>query len=154
MPRAALAIAVLPALESLLSAVVADGMTIGERHDPNRELFGQGLAGILMVGAVRMVEREPFSVIVRSTKSDASVLALTMGVTILFDLILATEVGLVAAGVLFIIRMSRMFSIDPESMSGLPRSAQHEGATRDARQDERARIARGRFEPGAPTTPA
>ncbi len=186
--RAALAIAVLAALESLLSAVVADGMTIGERHDPNRELFGQGLAnigaalfggipataalartavnvrsgartrlaaiihgvtllliimflaplasriplavlaGILMVVAVRMVEREAFSVIVRSTKSDAFVLALTMGVTILFDLILAIEVGLVAAGVLFIIRMSRMFSIDPESMSGLPRSAQHEGA--------------------------
>jgi SulP family sulfate permease len=44
--RAALAVAVLAALESLLSAVVADGMTIEERHDPDRELFGQGLANI------------------------------------------------------------------------------------------------------------
>lgn len=193
--RAALAIAVLAALESLLSAVVADGMTIGERHDPNRELFGQGLAnigaslfggipataalartavnvrsgartrlaaivhgitlllivmflaplasriplavlaGILMVVAVRMVEREAFQVILRSTKSDAFVLALTMGVTILFDLILAIEVGLVAAGVLFIIRMSRMFSINPEGLLGLSQTAQHESAQEMRREE-------------------
>src|SRR5690606_14602317 len=44
--RAALVIAVLAALESLLSAVVADGMTIDERHDPDRELFGQGIANL------------------------------------------------------------------------------------------------------------
>ena len=43
---AALAVATLSALESLLSASVADGMTVGERHDPDRELFGQGLANI------------------------------------------------------------------------------------------------------------
>lgn len=187
--RAALAIAVLAALESLLSAVVADGMTIGERHDPNRELFGQGLAnigsslfggipataalartavnvrsgartrlaaiihgltllaivmflgplasriplavlaGILMVVAVRMVEREAFRVILRSTKSDAFVLLLTMGVTVLFDLILAIEVGLVAAGVLFIIRMSRLFSIDPERLFSPAVGARHEDAS-------------------------
>ncbi|MGC5306845.1 SulP family inorganic anion transporter [Micromonospora zamorensis] len=42
----ALAVAALAALESLLSATVADGMTIGERHDPDRELFGQGLANL------------------------------------------------------------------------------------------------------------
>ncbi|MFF5178968.1 SulP family inorganic anion transporter [Micromonospora sp. NPDC000316] len=42
----ALAVAALAALESLLSATVADGMTVGERHDPDRELFGQGLANI------------------------------------------------------------------------------------------------------------
>lgn len=42
----ALAVAALGALESLLSATVADGMTIGQRHDPDRELFGQGLANI------------------------------------------------------------------------------------------------------------
>ncbi len=42
----ALAIAALAALESLLSATVADGMSVGERHDPDRELFGQGLANL------------------------------------------------------------------------------------------------------------
>lgn len=175
--RAALAVAVLAALESLLSAVVADGMTIGERHDPDRELFGQGLgnlaaalfggvpstaalartavnvrsgartrlaavihgvvlllvvlflapvasaiplavlAGILMVVAGRMVEREAMRLIMRSTKSDAFVMILTTVVTVVFDLILAIEVGLIAAGVLFIIRMSSMFTIDPETLS-------------------------------------
>ncbi|MDG9694869.1 SulP family inorganic anion transporter [Streptomyces sp. DH17] len=43
---AAVAVAALAALESLLSASVADGMTVGQKHDPDRELFGQGLANI------------------------------------------------------------------------------------------------------------
>ncbi|MEU2109482.1 SulP family inorganic anion transporter [Streptomyces sp. NPDC019507] len=42
----AVAVAALAALESLLSAQVADGMTVGQRHDPDRELFGQGLANL------------------------------------------------------------------------------------------------------------
>ncbi|MER5489846.1 SulP family inorganic anion transporter [Streptomyces sp. NPDC002490] len=42
----AVAVAALAALESLLSAQVADGMTTGPRHDPDRELFGQGLANL------------------------------------------------------------------------------------------------------------
>ncbi|MFI6409364.1 SulP family inorganic anion transporter [Streptomyces sp. NPDC050548] len=42
----AVAVAALAALESLLSASVADGMTVGQRHDPDRELFGQGLANL------------------------------------------------------------------------------------------------------------
>lgn len=44
---AVLAVAALSALESLLSAKVADGMAGAGRHDPNRELFGQGLANIV-----------------------------------------------------------------------------------------------------------
>lgn len=44
----AVAVAALGALESLLSASVADGMTVGEQHDPDRELFGQGLANIVV----------------------------------------------------------------------------------------------------------
>ncbi len=175
--QAALAVAVLAALESLLSAVVADGMTIEERHNPDRELFGQGLAnvassifggmpatgalartavnlrsgartrlaavthavvlmaivrflaplassiplavlsGILMVVAWRMAESEAIRTIFRSTKSDAFVLALTMLVTIMFDLILAIEVGMVAAGVLFIIRMSKLLSVDVDPIT-------------------------------------
>ncbi|MGW4162559.1 SulP family inorganic anion transporter [Streptomyces sp. NPDC004788] len=42
----AVAVAALAALESLLSAQVADGMTVGQKHDPDRELFGQGLANL------------------------------------------------------------------------------------------------------------
>jgi len=42
----AVAVAALAALESLLSASVADGMTVGQKHDPDRELFGQGMANI------------------------------------------------------------------------------------------------------------
>lgn len=42
----ALAVAALAALESLLSATAADAMAVGGRHNPDRELFGQGLANI------------------------------------------------------------------------------------------------------------
>jgi len=42
----AIAVAALAALESLLSATVADGMSVSQRHDPNRELAGQGLANL------------------------------------------------------------------------------------------------------------
>ncbi|MFE3324443.1 SulP family inorganic anion transporter [Streptomyces sp. NPDC059176] len=42
----AVAVAALAALESLLSATVADGMTVGQQHDPDRELFGQGVANL------------------------------------------------------------------------------------------------------------
>lgn len=176
--RAALAVAVLAALESLLSAVVADGMTVGEKHDPDRELVGQGLGniavglfggvpataalartavnvrsgartrlaamihavallaivlflaplaaqvplavlgGVLLVVAVRMVEHHASVLILRSTKSDAFVMLLTLVVTVLFDLILAIEVGLVAAAVLFIVRMSSTFKVDPLDLAG------------------------------------
>ena len=177
--RASLIIAILAALESLLSAVVADGQTIEERHDPDRELLGQGLAnvavgffggmpatgalartavnirsgartrlaavfhgvallgvvaflaplashipiavlgGILMVVAFQMVESHAMRTIMRATRSDAFVLVLTTAVTIVFDLILAVEVGMIAAGVLFITRMSRMLSVHPEMLGGV-----------------------------------
>jgi len=164
----ALALAALGSIESLLSAVVADGMTVSEKHDSNRELIGQGLAnmivpffggipatgaiartavnvrsggktrlsgifhgvilaliilavapfaaqiplaalaGILMVTSVRMMEWEAIGLLVRSTYSDFGVMLLTWGVTIFFDLVLAVEVGLIAAGALFIKRMSEL----------------------------------------------
>lgn len=44
----ALAVAALAALESLLCATVADGMSVGERHNPDRELFGQGIANLVV----------------------------------------------------------------------------------------------------------
>ncbi|MEY9875626.1 SulP family sulfate permease [Streptacidiphilus sp. MAP12-33] len=42
----ALAVAALAALESLMSASAADAMSVSERHDSNRELFGQGVANL------------------------------------------------------------------------------------------------------------
>ncbi len=176
--RAALAVAVLAALESLLCAVVADSMSVGAKHDPDRELVGQGignmvaglfggipstaalartavnvrsgartrlaamihaltllgvvlflapmasriplavLGGILMVVAVRMVEHHASVLILRSTKSDAFVMLLTLVITVLFDLILAIEVGLVSAAILFIVRMSSVFKVDPLDLAG------------------------------------
>ncbi len=77
---AALTIAILGAIESLLSAVIADGMT-GKRHDPNAELVGQGIGnilapffgGIAATGAlartatnIRAGAKSPFSAVVHS----------------------------------------------------------------------------------------
>jgi len=183
--RAAMAVAILGALESLLSAVVADSMTIEERHDPDRELLGQGfanlaasltggipataalartavnvrsgartrlaamvhglvlllivlflaplagriplavLAGILIMTAIRLMDKDALLFTARSTRSDAFVLFLTMAITIFFDLILALEVGMVAAGILFIVRMSTLLSVNPTKLGGLG-EAQHE----------------------------
>ena len=44
----AIAVAALGALESLLCATVADGMRVGEEHDPDRELLGQGIANMVV----------------------------------------------------------------------------------------------------------
>ena len=164
----ALALAALGSIESLLSAVVADGMTVSEKHNSDRELIGQGLAniivpffggipatgaiartavnvrsggrtrlsgvihgaalaiivltlaplaaqiplaalaGILMVTSVQMIEWEAIGLLMRATYSDFGVMMLTWMVTILFDLVLAVEVGLIAAGALFIKRMSEL----------------------------------------------
>jgi len=76
------------------------------------------LGGILMVVAVRMVEHHASVLILRSTKSDAFVMLLTLVITVLFDLILAIEVGLVAAAILFIVRMSSVFKVDPLDLAG------------------------------------
>jgi len=162
-----LAVAALGALESLLSAKVADGMAGVGRHDPNRELIGQGLAniasplfggmpatgaiartavnvkagartrvaaivhatvlvgvvfagssvvgriplaalaGVLMVTAFRMIEVHNVRSIVRSTGSDAVIMALTAATTVAFDLILAVEVGMAAAALLALRQLAR-----------------------------------------------
>jgi SulP family sulfate permease len=163
----AFAVAMLAAIESLLSAKVADGMADGPRHQPDRELFGQGLAnvasslfggmpatgaiartavnvrsgartrlaavvhsvalvvvvlvgsglvariplaalaGVLMVTAVRMVEVHNVRSILRSTRSDALVLVLTGLATVVFDLIVAVEIGVAAAAVLALRNVAR-----------------------------------------------
>jgi Sulfate permease and related transporters (MFS superfamily) len=167
---AAFAVALLAALESLLSARVADGMADTGRHDPDRELFGQGLAnlasplfggmpatgaiartavnvragartrasaivhsvvlvavvffggplvaqiplaalaGVLMVTAVRMVEIHNVRAVLRATRSDAIVLALTAAATVLFDLIVAVELGVAVAAALTLRNVARTAS--------------------------------------------
>ena len=174
---AAVAVAVLGALESLLSAKVADGMSDTGRHDPDRELFGQGLAnlasplfggmpatgaiartavnvragartrisaivhsivlvavvylagpvvaeiplaalaGVLMVTAARMVEVHNVRAVLRSTRSDAVVLVVTAAATIVFDLIVAVEIGIVAAALLALRMVARTGGATEEPMS-------------------------------------
>jgi SulP family sulfate permease len=176
----ALALAALGSIESLLSAVVADGMTVSEKHNSDRELIGQGLAnivvpffggipatgaiartavnvrsggktrlsgvihglalaiiiltlaplaaqiplaalaGILMVTSVRMIEWEAIGLLLRATYSDFAVMLLTWTVTIFFDLVLAVEVGLIAAGALFIKRMSELSLVKVPETEAFP----------------------------------
>ena len=128
----ALTIAILGAIESLLSATVADGV-IGDHHNSNTELIGQGvanlvapifggipatgaplakyipmacLAGVLVVVSYGMSGWRSFKALMRNPKSDITVLLLTFFLTIIFDLTIAIEVGLVCACLLFMRRMA------------------------------------------------
>lgn len=168
----AFTIAMLGAIESLLSAVVADGL-IDDRHDANTELVAQGaanlvsplfgglpvtgaiartsanvkaggrtpvaglvhaltlllivlclapyarfvpmgaLAAVLIVVALRMGEWHELTRLGRMPRSDALVLLTTFALTVIFDLVVAVEVGLVLAAVLFIRRMAETTEIAP-----------------------------------------
>lgn len=85
------------------------------------------LAGVLMVTAVRMVEVHNIRAIVRATRSDALILAVTAFVTVAFDLILAVEVGMAVAAVLALRQLARtsvpvaepLPLIDPETAAQL-----------------------------------
>ncbi|MCP3894056.1 MAG: sulfate permease [Bacteroides sp.] len=160
----AITIAVLGAIESLLSATVADGVT-GDKHDSNTELIAQGaanlitplfggipatgaiartmtninnggrtpvagiihaivlllillflmplaqyipmacLAGVLVIVSYNMSEWRTFKALLKNPKSDVTVLLITFFLTIIFDLTIAIEVGLVIACVLFMKRV-------------------------------------------------
>ena len=162
----AFTIAILAAIESLLSCVVADGMT-NSKHRSNAELVAQGvgnmgsalfggipatgaiartaaniknggsspiagmvhavvlllilvllmpyaalipmptIAAILFVVAYNMCQWRPFVHLVKTApKSDIAVLVLTFVLTVVFDLVIAIEVGFVLACLLFMKRMS------------------------------------------------
>lgn len=160
----ALTIAILVAIESLLSATVADG-TIGDRHNSNTELIAQGvanlitpifggipangalartmtninnggrtpiagiihavvlllillflmplakyipmacLAGVLVVVSYNMSEWRTFKSLLKSPSSDVCVLCITFFLTVVFDLTIAIEVGLLMACILFMRRV-------------------------------------------------
>ena len=161
----AITIAILGAIESLLSATVADGV-IGDHHDSNTELIAQGmanlaspifggipatgaiartmtninnggrtpvagivhaavllliflflmplaqyipmacLAGVLVIVAYNMSGWRSFTSILKNPKSDVIVLWVTFLLTVIFDLTIAIEVGLICACLLFMRRMA------------------------------------------------
>ena len=161
----ALTIAVLGAIESLLSATVADGV-IGDHHNSNTELIAQGvanlasplfggipatgaiartmtninnggrtpiagiihaivllliflflmplakyipmacLAGVLVIVSYGMCGWRSFVALMKNPKSDVTVLLITFFLTIIFDLTIAIEVGLIIACLLFMRRVS------------------------------------------------
>jgi SulP family sulfate permease len=176
----AITIAILGAIESLLSATVADGV-IGDRHDSNTELIAQGvanlaspifggipatgaiartmtninnggrtpvagivhaavllliflflmplaqyipmacLAGVLVIVSYNMSGWRSFASIMKNPKSDVIVLFVTFLLTVIFDLTIAIEVGLICACLLFMRRMAETTDvkvisdeIDPE----------------------------------------
>ena len=166
----AFTIAMLGAIESLLSATVADGIT-GDKHNSNTELIAQGtanivsplfggipvtgaiartmtninnggrtpiagivhavvlllillfliplakhipmacLAGILVIVAYNMSEWRVFSSLLKNPKSDIIVLFVTFFLTVIFDLTIAIEVGILLAMVLLVKRISETSSI-------------------------------------------
>ncbi len=170
----ALAIALLGGIESLLSAVVADGM-IGSRHRSNAELVAQGtancfsamfggipatgaiartatnvknggrtpiagithavvlllimlllaplaklipmacLAGILMVVAYHMSEWRQFKSLLKGNKLDVLILLVSFFLTVVFDLVIAIEVGIVLSSFVLMKRMSESLSIKSET---------------------------------------
>ena len=105
----AFTIAMLGAIESLLSAVVADGMA-GTRHDPNQELVGQGLANMLTplfggFAATGAIARTATNIRNGATSPLAGVVhALTLGVILLVLAPLAGRIPLCAlAAILFVV---------------------------------------------------
>ncbi|NTW56098.1 MAG: sulfate permease [Chlorobiaceae bacterium] len=163
-------IALLGAIEALLSAVVADGM-IGGRHKSNMELIAQGaanivtplfggipvtgaiartatnvknggrspvagmvhaitllgimllfgrwaklipmpaLAAILIVVSWNMSEISVFKQLLKSPRSDVVVLLTTFGLTVVFDLTLAIEIGMLLSVILFMQRMAGLANV-------------------------------------------
>jgi sulfate permease, SulP family len=92
------------------------------------------LAGILLAVSARMIEWDQIKLVMRSTRSDTTVLLLTWATTVAFDLVLAVEVGLTAAAILFIRRMADLHVIKhPEVVTavGLPASLAQEIAVYD-----------------------
>lgn len=166
----ALTIAVLGAIESLLSATVADGV-IGAHHNSNTELVAQGLAniaspifggipatgaiartmtninnggktpvsgivhaivllliflffmplakyipmaclaGVLVIVSYGMSGWRSFLALMKNPKSDVTVLLITFFLTIIFDLTVAIEVGLIIACLLFMKRVSEITDV-------------------------------------------
>jgi SulP family sulfate permease len=117
---AAFAVALLAALESLLSAKVADGMADTDRHDPDRELFGQGLANLASplfggMPATGAIARTAVNVRAGArTRASAVVHSLLLVAVVYFGGALVAEIPLAAlAGVLIVtaVRMVELHNV-------------------------------------------
>jgi SulP family sulfate permease len=114
---AAVAVAVLAAIESLLSARVADGMSDGPRHDPDRELFGQGLANLASplfggMPATGAIARTAVNVRAGArTRASAAVHALALVVVVLVAGPLVARVPLAALAGILMLTSVRMVEI-------------------------------------------
>ncbi|MEU8515107.1 SulP family inorganic anion transporter [Kitasatospora sp. NPDC048722] len=128
----ALAVAALAALESLMSATAADAMSVSERHDSDRELFGQGLAnlaaplfgGVAATGAIART-----AVNVRSgavSRLAALVHAAVLAVIVFAAAPLVAGIPLAALAGVLIATAVRMVQVG--SLSALARSGRGEAA--------------------------
>ncbi|HMR50426.1 MAG TPA: SulP family inorganic anion transporter [Arachnia sp.] len=78
------------------------------------------LAGVLMMTAVRMVQRRTAMTILRSTKPDALAFVITAVVTISVDLIFAVVIGMIVAGFFAVRSLSRAAGVRREELPGEP----------------------------------
>jgi len=123
---AALAVAALAAIESLLSAKVADGMADTRRHDPDRELFGQGLANIaspLFGGMPATGAIARTAVNVRSgarTRAAAIVHSLALLMVVFFGGPLVAKIPLAALAGVLMVTAVRM--VDPHNVRAVMRA--------------------------------
>jgi SulP family sulfate permease len=122
----ALAVTALAALESLLSATVADGMSVDEHHDPDRELFGQGLANLAApvfggLPATAAIARTAVNVRAgASSKLSAVVHALALGVIAFSAGPLVAHIPLAALAGVLLATTAKM--IDPAALRALAHS--------------------------------
>lgn len=128
---AAIAVAALAALESLLSATVADGMTTGQRHDPDRELFGQGIANVVApmfggVAATAAIARTAVNVRSgASTRLAAISHAVILGLVMLAAAPLVAHIPLAALAGVLIATAIRM--VEVRALATLGRSTRSDG---------------------------
>jgi SulP family sulfate permease len=123
---AALAVAALAALESLLCATVADAMSVNERHDPDRELFGQGLANLAVpvfggIPATAAIARTAVNVRAGATSKLASLThAVALAVIVLAAAPLVGRIPLAALAGVLLATTVRM--VEAASLIALARS--------------------------------
>ncbi|TWG90859.1 SulP family sulfate permease [Nocardioides sp. J9] len=130
---AAVAVAALGALESLLSASVADAMTVGERHEPDRELLGQGLANVASplfggLPATAAIARTAVNVRAGATSRLAALVhALVLLAVVLVGARWVAEIPMAALAGVLVATAVQMVRVS--SLSALVRSTRGDAAT-------------------------
>ncbi len=128
---AVFAVAALGALESLLSAKVADGMAGTPSHDPNRELFGQGLANIASslfggMPATGAIARTAVNVKAGArTRVSAIVHAVLLLAVVLFGSGLVSRIPLAALAGVLMVTATRM--VERHNVAAILRATRSDG---------------------------